>query len=389
MTLFSSFWGVPEQQKGKERIEMILEKLEAEGCGMAENFETFSRVSIRRLGRLLPEARWEICSPPWSGGGWEWCVKRWLPFMEPRQKKGQRGLTLKRCLPRVKCFIEVELRVYRDGKQVTLLQLEKQYQEWIFQMHDRYDEEIDRGEDQPLLLVSPSNKEGLGISSEVARVHKEIQRKGSSWKSGQKIKILKGACAGYHKNNCLPVETAEWEHQVEKQRQKMASTIEILSARHCQDLEIDGALPTESAVYAGHIPPKNIVAVVRPASFNSASASGNLDQKYILISKDNLEIVIQIKFRSGDKSVKDACHIYSGYIESSSLKGFQGLYIFPLGCKFPDLFQKAGSYTFLLSLRGSSCVSCERTIKVKASFEVGKHELLCDGQSRCNADSVK
>jgi hypothetical protein len=47
--------------QGKESIEMILEKLEAEGCSIMENYETFSRVSIRRLGRLLPDARWVGC----------------------------------------------------------------------------------------------------------------------------------------------------------------------------------------------------------------------------------------------------------------------------------------------------------------------------------------
>lgn len=35
----------------------------------------------------------------------------------------------------------------------------------------------------------------------VVRVHKALRRKGKSWKSGQKIKILKGACAGFHNNN--------------------------------------------------------------------------------------------------------------------------------------------------------------------------------------------
>lgn len=40
--------------QGKENIDRILEGLEFE----KENFETFSRVSIRRLGRLLPDARW-------------------------------------------------------------------------------------------------------------------------------------------------------------------------------------------------------------------------------------------------------------------------------------------------------------------------------------------
>jgi hypothetical protein len=32
-------------------------------------------------------------------------------------------------------------------------------------------------------------------------VHQVLKRKGKSWKSGQKIKVLKGACAGCHKNN--------------------------------------------------------------------------------------------------------------------------------------------------------------------------------------------
>lgn len=44
--------------KGKESIERVLEQLEAEGCGVNENYESFSHVSIRCLGRLLPDARW-------------------------------------------------------------------------------------------------------------------------------------------------------------------------------------------------------------------------------------------------------------------------------------------------------------------------------------------
>lgn len=39
--------------QGKESIEVILEKLEADGYGITENFET-----VRWSGRLLPDARW-------------------------------------------------------------------------------------------------------------------------------------------------------------------------------------------------------------------------------------------------------------------------------------------------------------------------------------------
>lgn len=33
------------------------------------------------------------------------------------------------------------------------------------------------------------------------RVHKVMKRKGKSWERGQKIKIMKGACGGVHKND--------------------------------------------------------------------------------------------------------------------------------------------------------------------------------------------
>ncbi|KAJ6309514.1 hypothetical protein OIU77_015305 [Salix suchowensis] len=46
--------------EGKENIEKILENLKDQGCGNGESFETFTHVSIRRLGCLLPDARWVI-----------------------------------------------------------------------------------------------------------------------------------------------------------------------------------------------------------------------------------------------------------------------------------------------------------------------------------------
>uniref|UniRef100_A0A3Q7FKK8 Uncharacterized protein n=1 Tax=Solanum lycopersicum TaxID=4081 RepID=A0A3Q7FKK8_SOLLC len=150
--------------EGEECIEVMLKKLEADGFGITENFETFIHVSVRRLGRLLPDARWF-----------------WLPFMEPKLRKSDRAEVLKRC-----CF---------------------------------------RG---------------------------------------------------------LP-----------------------------QDVD------------AGHEPPEEITAVVRPASFTSATASKNLDQKYIM--KENFVMTPEIKFKD-DENVKEQ-HIYSGQLNPSSLKGFHGLYI--------------------------------------------------------------
>ncbi|XP_059304587.1 structural maintenance of chromosomes flexible hinge domain-containing protein GMI1 isoform X2 [Lycium ferocissimum] len=439
--------------QGKESIGRILEKLEADGYGITENFESFSRVSVRRLGRLLPDARWS-----------------WLPFMEPKASKSDRADVLKRCCFRVKCFIEtdagfnptpsktdlahhhhytialrnfgnkplekdndVHVEISKDGKKLTLLQLEKQYQEWMFQMHDRYDEEVDCGEDQPTIVIDPSDKK-------VMRIHKVFRRKGITWKSGQKIKILKGAYRGFHKNNvfatlefiileglqgdsggeariicrplnvpaesgcrltfdkgcagfeirdskplpisvidagkCLSVDNTEWENQILKLQEKTTpSSIDILDAKQCQDLGIEGALP-EDVVDAGHEPPEVIVAVVRPASFSSVTASKSLDQKHIM--KENFEMTIEVKFKA-DENEKKLSHIYSGLLTPSSLKGSNGLYIFPLKKKSPDLFQKAGIYLFRFSLKESRTFS-EKEVHVKALSEAANWKLQSDGK---------
>ncbi|XP_027332090.1 structural maintenance of chromosomes flexible hinge domain-containing protein GMI1 [Abrus precatorius] len=204
--------------KGKENIERVLEKLTADGCVIRENFQSLSRVSVRRLGRLLPDARWTF-----------------LPFMDSRNKKGIKAQILKRCSRRVKCFIEtdggfkptlsktdlahhnpfttclknlgnkisdnekdVTFEIWKGTKELTLLQLEREYQEWILHMHRQYDEEFDAGEDKPVIIVGPANAKELGISSDVIRVHQVFKREEKSWKHGQKIKVLKGACAGCH-----------------------------------------------------------------------------------------------------------------------------------------------------------------------------------------------
>lgn len=49
-------------------------------------------------------------------------------------------------------------------------QLEKKYQEWILHMHDHYDEEFGGeefcGADDPVVVVGPTNKKKLRITSD-------------------------------------------------------------------------------------------------------------------------------------------------------------------------------------------------------------------------------
>ncbi|XP_062073428.1 structural maintenance of chromosomes flexible hinge domain-containing protein GMI1-like isoform X2 [Humulus lupulus] len=115
----------------------------------------------------------------------------------------------------------IEIRVYRDGKSLNSSQLERDYQNWILQMHMKYDEEVDHGEDEPILALMPSPAKGktIGMSCDsmnekgkafgflnligkkIERVHQVFKRNGITWKAGQKIKLLKAACAGVYKNN--------------------------------------------------------------------------------------------------------------------------------------------------------------------------------------------
>ncbi|CAN0922576.1 Structural maintenance of chromosomes flexible hinge domain-containing protein GMI1 [Linum grandiflorum] len=451
--------------EGKENIERILEKLEEEGCGIKENFNTFSRVSVRRLGRLLPDARWGV-----------------LPFMEYAQKRGDKARLLKTYCSRVKCFVDtdagfnptpsktdlaqhcmftdalrnlggngddkgqdVQIEITQDGKKCTLSHLEKQYQEWILQMHELYDKEIESGEDDPVMVVSPANKKTLGISSDVFRVHEILHRKGASWKKDQNIKILRGAAAGFHKNNvyatieyfviegmhgdaggeariicrpldvaeekgsqlvvkngeaslvidnslsvpinvidsgkCVAVSSDEWASQLQKKRMKAPSSISLLCLAQCRELDVNEALPVTGTIEAGQVPPRELVAVARPASYNSESTSETLDQKYIAQTSAQMSMVVQ--FSSKGKSHENA-HLYSALVAPTSSKGVNGLYFFRLPDNLQDLFKKAGLYTYLFSLTDSSCKTLEKKVVVRASpeSEVRNWKLLTGGRNQ-------
>ncbi|KAI3880902.1 hypothetical protein MKX03_032727 [Papaver bracteatum] len=313
--------------EGKESIDRILEKLEADKCGISENFDTFCRVSIRRLGRLLPDARWPR-----------------LPFMDLEHRMGDRAELLKRCSLRVKCFVDtdagfnptpsksdlapqhrfttalknmgckllendgIKLEIHRDQKALSLLQLEEEYEKWVLQMHDAYDQELGCGQDHPVIVVNPANKKGLGISSDVIRVHKFIKRKGQSWKAGNFIKIIprdkqekiyatlefillegfEGDAGGEARLICRPIDVpaekgcllkvddkssyldvkrslsfpvnvidsgecskmdpAEWNHQLGRLQLKAPLKLDPHSPQHCQQLKVDGICTDSSEI---------------------------------------------------------------------------------------------------------------------------------------------
>lgn len=372
--------------QGKESVDTILEKLEVEGYGVGESFETLCRVSIRRLGRLLPDARWGR-----------------LPFMEPKRKRVENALVPQRCFKRVKCFVESDagfapttsktdlahkhpftlvlknlgrrpdnsdsaicMEIEREGRQITPVQLEKEYQDWLKAMHESYDEEVECGDGEATLILNPSNGKDLGISNKVIRVLTQIKRKGYLWKASQKLKILKGAadprkdlyatleyilCEGFDGDPgearmiCRPMECPEvegskllftngnasfelgssrslpldlissgkcqaldedtWKRQAERKRLKTPSFIDVLRTDQVLKFDVDKGFPKGETVQAGFVFPKEIIAVVRPHAFKAADnmmSKSSDDVDQKSVVKDNMEMKMDIHVIPWDDS---------------------------------------------------------------------------------------
>ncbi|KAF5189580.1 Structural maintenance of chromosomes flexible hinge domain-containing protein gmi1, partial [Thalictrum thalictroides] len=406
-----------------------------------------------------------------------------LPFMESRQRKGDRAQVLKRCCMRVKCFIdtdagfsptpsktdlahrhpctaalknlgnktlekdmEVSVEIFRARKTLSISQLEKEYEDWVFQMHDKYDEESVCGEDDPIVVVlNPHNKKGLGISSNVVRAHKVIKRNGNTWKSGQHIKICKGA-VGCHKNNlyaaleyivlegleedvcgearlicrplhvpvekgcvieiddmnttsldirgsksfpisvidsgkCKVMEAAELKKQLEKRDRNSPSTIDILRSKDCHQLAIEGALSFDGTVSAGSVSLEKVVAVMRPAFFDPSSSSRSLDQKSII--KADLEMSMEVTYLHEDDDPHEE-HIYAERSKPSVHGGIQGLYIFSVGSRNTKHFQKSGIFRFLFTVifEDLRCMKCEKRLIVSPDTQVNQWKHLSDKKDR-------
>ncbi|XP_027771300.1 structural maintenance of chromosomes flexible hinge domain-containing protein GMI1-like [Solanum pennellii] len=86
--------------------------------------------------------------------------------------------------------------------------------------------------------------------------------------------------------------------------------------------------------------------------------------------KENFAMTLEIKFKADEEEQ----HIYSGQLNPSSLKGFHGLYMFPLKKKSPKPFQTAGIYLFRFSLI-ESCTISVKEVRVKALSEPTSWEL--------------
>ncbi|KAH7428834.1 hypothetical protein KP509_09G020000 [Ceratopteris richardii] len=361
-------------KQGKESIDTILEALLEEGSKIKETFHNFCRVSIRRLGRLLPDARWGR-----------------LPFMVPKRIRGEKSGTPKICYERVKAFVDTDagfvpttskmdllgghiftcfLRnlgtrgnipenitygIYRDTKQIKLQELEKEYEDWIREMHDLYDEEAVCNDDPDFYVMG--NPEEFGFSQEIYRIYSRLNRKGIVWKQGMKIRFLKGIPGQKNKDfyatieyflsdglsedkgntkvicrpmdvakaegsrvvvedeivlyklgkskvipidflaldKCVILEERDWMRVSLNRHLVEPGDIDILDSNAIRSLGLSGGVT--NIVTAGIQPFDNIYAVIRPNSFLKLSQErknlDSFDQKYII--RRPLEMKLEIK----------------------------------------------------------------------------------------------
>ncbi|KAJ4838207.1 hypothetical protein Tsubulata_024198 [Turnera subulata] len=253
---------------------------------------------------------------------------------------------------------EVNVQVTHNGKSLNLSQLQKACQDSILEMHDKYDKEIDAGEDEAILIpfLDSKTKKSLHISSDggawilcrplgvengcVISMNDGIARLDIGGSSSLPISVIDSG-------KCIPIGDADWDYQLQKHKEKAPTMIELLSAEHCQQMEVNGGFPDFASVTAGEVP-MNIVAVVRPSSYVSSSTLGKLDQKYIVKNDSDMSIVITFRREADDG--KTATQIYSARASPSSCEGVNDFYIFSMGGKLQTLFQRTGVYMFLLSI---------------------------------------
>ncbi|KAI5053952.1 hypothetical protein GOP47_0031156 [Adiantum capillus-veneris] len=311
--------------------------------------------------------------------------------MEPKRKRGDKGSVPKICFERVKAFVDTDagfvpttskmdllsghvftsllrnlgtrgnmpgdatIEIYRGTRHLKLQEVEKEYEEWIQEMHGIYDEEVELDNEQ--CLISMERTEEVGFSQDVFRIYTRMTRKGVMWKQGMRMKFFKGV-PGYKakdfyatleyflseglsedKGNtkviCRPMEIAkaegsrvliedegvgfelrkskavpidfltsdkceilherDWMRICDNRRLHEPGDIEILDKKILESLGLNGGVAP--VVKAGVRPFENIYAVIRPNSFLKLAQDGKnlnpIDQKNIV--KKAMQMKMQLK----------------------------------------------------------------------------------------------
>ncbi|KAJ0546972.1 hypothetical protein HanIR_Chr08g0366881 [Helianthus annuus] len=149
-------------KEGKESVKSLIEGLKEDGYDYKEDFESFRHVSCRRLGRLLPDARWTDLA---HQNAFTTALRN-LGNKQPFEKDSGKLFASESVVHNkwknlTNSFTGVDIDIKRDGKSLNVTQLDKEYQLWLMEMHEKYDEEVDSRFDEPVLTTKPSSIEIL------------------------------------------------------------------------------------------------------------------------------------------------------------------------------------------------------------------------------------
>ncbi|KAM0881718.1 hypothetical protein ACQ4PT_032768 [Festuca glaucescens] len=172
---------------------------------------------------------------------------------------------------------DVNVDVRSGGRSLNFTQLEKQYHDWINNMHAQYDVEIDEGDNDHTVIINPSNKDRLGISEDgearlICRSIEFSDKQGCLLEEGPDSMCLNiqesvsFPISMIDNDKCHTMENDSWRQILGKKKEKAPACIEVLRNLQGSDLTIERGLPFEKVIMAGYKHPREIIARCKDSS---------------------------------------------------------------------------------------------------------------------------
>ncbi|KAJ7548885.1 hypothetical protein O6H91_07G031900 [Diphasiastrum complanatum] len=372
-------------KQGEESIAAILDKLNQQGGGLKEDFESFSRVSVRRLGRLLPDARWSR-----------------LPFMD---FKKSRASFSKSSFKRAKAFIDADAgfvpttsKMDLEPKHPFTLALKSLgsfadtscVTDKIFRVSRKMRLgalKWDASRKPPLRLKflkgSANHSKDLYVTIEYflsEGIEEEpggtriICRKLGEYKCNGSELIIDKDNASFKIGNSLSfsvdvlsskkyeeVDENIWKAKLQREKarelSKNPSYIDILRGEDARKLGVNESFPEDATVKAGCKLPNEVIAVVRPQGFVSKTGIGTSKHEQKQLVGELLQMKMEVQYipcsslRNGIEYDNEV--IYSQIVRGICRNSINGYYVFSTrGSKLEQNFTSTGTYIFTFTLVG-------------------------------------
>ncbi|XP_024523721.1 uncharacterized protein LOC9641028, partial [Selaginella moellendorffii] len=193
--------------KGREKLSDVIEDLKSCRKDFKENFDTFPRVGLRWLGRLLPNARWN--SMPFMDAASKKSVLRWIKRVKvfadvdagfhptPSKTKLVEDHPFTTALKQLGSMEEdtvpadVKTTIYFQSKVLEPPQVIAEFANWTKRMHEEFDREVEFGDDPTYVIGQSELKRLLKVEKEVLCFHKCLKDPRGDWRAGDMVKLQK------------------------------------------------------------------------------------------------------------------------------------------------------------------------------------------------------